>query len=94
MKAFKNHLKVIQIVHNNYSHIQDLETLGDMFKLMKESEYSKNYQNEFQLTQQQITELEIICKTTQNSHYGYNLFVSELYKNPSNHIDNVINKYQ
>lgn len=90
MNSFKKHLKLIQVVHNNYSHIQDLETLSDMFKDMKESDYSKSYPNEYQLNQSQIDELNIICKTTQNTHYNYGLFTDKIYQDPNNHIDNVI----
>ena len=87
---FQKHLQLIKVVHDNYSHIKDLEILGKMFNQMIESDYSKKYPNEYSLTQSQITHLEIICKTTQNSHYEYKLFLSEEFKNPQNHIDNVI----
>lgn len=84
---FKKHLTLIQVVHNNMTHIEDLEILGNMFKDMVESDYSKQYPSEYRLNQAQIDQLHIICKTTQNSHYEYGLYTDPIYQDPNNHVD-------
>jgi hypothetical protein len=91
---FKQHLNLIKIVHDNYSHIQDLEILGEMYRDMEETEYSKQYPSEYQLTQFQIDKLYVICKTTQNSHYGFGLFLSPEFQDSNNHIDIILEKLQ
>lgn len=90
MKALNNNLKLILVVHNNYNHIQDFETLTKLFESSVESDYSKQYPSEYSLSQAQIDHLVVICKTTHNSHYDYNLFKDDMYKNPINHIDKII----
>ena len=87
---YKKHLQLIQVVHNNMSHIEDLEILGKMFANMVESEYSKEYPSIYNLTQDQIDHLCIVCKTTQNSHYEYNLFTDATFQNPNNHVDAIL----
>ena len=87
---FRQHLNLIKVVHDNYSHIQDLETLGEMYRDMKETEYSKKYPSKYSLNQFEIDKLHIICKTTQNSHYEYRLYLSPELQNPNNHIDVVV----
>ncbi len=90
MDAFTKELKLISLVNNNYEHIGELETLANHYKLMIESNYSKNYPNEYNLTQAQIDKLVIITKTTQNSHYDMGLYTSKEFQDPSNVIDDVI----
>lgn len=84
---FKKHLVFIQVVHNNMTHIEDLAILGNMFNDMVESDYSKQNPSEYRLNQDQINKLHIICRTTQNSHYGYGLYTNEIYQDPNNHVD-------
>lgn len=93
MKAFIKELELISLVDNNYDHIQQLETLSEHYKLMKESDYSKQYPNEYNLTQEQINNLFIICKTTQNAHYDMRLHTSVEFQDESNTVSNVLKKY-
>ena len=93
MKAFIKELELISLIDNNYEHIQQLETLGEHYRLMKQDDYSKNYPNEYTLTQEQIDKLFIIARTTQNAHYDMRLFTSEEFKNTSNIISNVLKEY-
>jgi hypothetical protein len=93
MKAFIKELELISLINNNYEHIQQLETLSDHYKLMKESAYSKEYPNEYNLTQEQINNLFIISKTTQNEHYGMHLYTSIEFQDENNTISKVLKKF-
>ena len=75
----KKYLELIQLVNNEYKHIEQLETLCSMFANMQES---------YGLTKAEIDLLFIICKTTQSAHYG--LKFNTLFGNPANHVDVVI----
>jgi hypothetical protein len=91
--AFKRNLELISLVNNNYEHIQQFETLIEAFKLMKESEYSLKYPNEFCLTKEQIDSLIEIVINTHNSHYDYKLYLDTKYQNSDLCIHNVLAKY-
>ncbi len=90
MKAYTKELELISLVNENYNHIQQLETLIEHYKLMKESDYSKEYPNEYNLTQEQIDKLYVIAKTTQNSHYDMKLYTQEIFKDNDNTVNNVL----
>ena len=92
MNAFLKELELISLVNNNYEYIQQLETLSNHYSRMVVSDYDKQYPSEYGLTQEQIDNLVIITKTTQNSHYGMKLFTSEEFQNESNIVDNVLIK--
>lgn len=94
MNAFINELQLISLIDNNYEHIQQLNTLLDHYKLMKESEFSKEYPGEYNLTQAQINKLFIITKTTINAHYNMSKYTSEEYKDVSNIVHNVLDTFK
>jgi len=94
MNAFKSNLKLIKLTNDNYGHIGDLETLSNLYVLAKESDYNKEYPNQWNLTQEQITKLGLITKTTHNSHYNYNLFASKELQDPLNHVDIVLEEFK
>jgi hypothetical protein len=94
MKAFIKNLELISIVFNNYEHIKQLETLSECFKQMRESDYSKEYPSDYDLTQTQIDRLFVICKTSQNSRYNYKLFTNPEFQNAENLITNVLLKHK
>jgi len=82
-KVLKRHLKIIQTVHDNYSHIQELEDLSVIYSLA----VTPNYESAFTLTQKELDFLVVVCKTTQNSHYDYRLYTRTEFKNNFNHVD-------
>jgi hypothetical protein len=84
MIAFRKQLELISLVENNYEHIEQLETLGNNYNLMKESNYAREYPSEYTLNQDQIKELEQIVETTKQSHYKDELKQSVF------HINNVL----
>lgn len=90
MKAFNLELQLISLIDNNYEHIQQLETLGSHYKIMKEKSFMKEYPDEYNLTQEQIDRLYIITRTTHNSHYDMRLFTSSEFQNPDNVISAVL----
>jgi len=90
MTAFKHNLDLIQLVNNSYNHITQLETLTRLFASSKESEYSKEFPSDSNLTQYEIDQLAMICKTTHNSHYNYKLFLFPEFQNSNNHVDNML----
>lgn len=87
MGAFIKQLELISLVDQNFSHIQQLESLLENYKLMKESNYSKEYPNIHLLTQEEINKLIVITETTRKSHYESELL------NSNNHILNVLKEY-
>ena len=93
MKAFNKELQLISLIDNNYEHIQQLETLGSHYKIMKEKSFMKKYPDEYNLTQEQIDRLYIITKTTQNSHYNMGLYLSPEFQNPDNIISAVLTQH-
>lgn len=93
MKAFIKELELLSLVNNNYKHIQQLETLSEHYSLMKESDYSKEYPNDYSLTQEQIDKLVVIAKTTQNAHYDMALFGSKDFQDVNNTVDNVLKSF-
>ena len=93
MTAFIKELELISLIDNNYEHIQQLETLSNHYKLMKESNYSKEYPSNYNLTQEQIDKLIIISKTTQNAHYNMGLYTSNEFKDVNNTVENVLKTF-
>ena len=97
MSAFKKELELINLVNSNYSHISQLETLGNHYaNLMRESSYTTDckangHLNEYHLTNEDIARLEVIARTTHNSHYGFQLWINR-YNNPNDTIENVLSK--
>lgn len=75
-------LDLIKIVNDNYQHIQELETLGDL--LGKNTLIFNPATNKSESTEQE----KIVCRTTHNSHYSYNLWTKD-YKDPKMHINNL-----
>lgn len=85
MSYLKDYLELIQVVNNNYEHIDQLEKLNQMFDHLQSSVW---------LTEEEINDLAIVSKTTQNSHYEYKLFTSPNYQNPDNHVDKRLETYK
>ena len=85
MRYFIQYLQLIKVVHDNYNHIQQMETLSRMFD---------NLQPSVWLKEEEIKLLSIVIETTINSHYDYHYLLAETYTNPENHIDVIYkNKY-
>jgi hypothetical protein len=71
-------LNLIQVVNENYKHIDQLDKLIILLNYQQPSVY---------LNQEEIDKLVIIAKTTYNSYYDYKVYTDVMYQNPDNHVD-------
>lgn len=83
MSYIGNFLELIKIVNDNYDHVTQLKALERLIDNTKPNVW---------LSQEEIDKLDIIIKTTHNSHYDYHLFLNPSYQIPQNHVNNFMNE--
>ena len=80
-------LLLIKTINDNYSHINELETLEH---LLRDHNISKTDANSERLWFDDLSKEYIVAMTTHNSRYDYKLFIDPQFQNPDNHVDKIL----
>lgn len=80
-------LILIKTINDNYSHINELETLEH---LLKDHDLDNIDPKGERLWFGDLNKEYIVAMTTHNSHYDYKLFTDPQFQNPDNHVDKIL----